>query len=267
MQRNNQYVSKLNSARAKKTEFGKFTGVCTLIGTVFGLVGCVYACSVDGQELDIVTESFIFLFSRILIGAVIGLGVGLIIDILAKITYHGSISSTNNSIAAAEKDLQEKISDMETSKIQKAADYLEMFEREAQNQSVRLAESELATDVVTWMTEGFSKTIDAADRRPHVTQVNVPFVFNIFAEKITCNLGTFDFELKRCRNLQSPVEQTALARAIASSIKLNITMEYPKEVSDAGLTIDINYSYTDSSATATVVYLALNSNFQETKGW
>ena len=117
------------------------------------------------------------------------------------------------------------------------------------------------------MTNGFCKTIDAADRRGHVEKITVPFVFNVFVDKITCNLGTFDFELKRCRSLNNPLEQTALARAIVSAIQLNIIMRYPKDSSGTDVSIDISYSYTDEYSATTITYVAPNGHYKAVRGW
>ena len=145
--------------------------------------------------------------------------------------------------------------------------YLTSFEKNAQDMSVQLADSELAQKVIHWMTEGFSRTIDAADRRKHIEQINVPFSFNVYTDKITCNLGTFDFEVERCEFLDNPVEQTALARAITSSIQLNIVMKYPKDASGTDIQIKIEYQYTDKCPKTTITYVALNGNYEAVQKW
>lgn len=145
--------------------------------------------------------------------------------------------------------------------------YVKNFELAAQQESVKFAESSLAKEVIEWMTAGFSKTIDAADRRSHIERISVPFSFNVYANKITCNLGTYDFEIKRCSNLTSPIEQTALARAIASAIQLNIIMQYPTDESGTGISIYIDYAYTAKCPTTTVTYVAPNGNYKTVKQW
>ena len=176
------------------------------------------------------------------------------------------------------KEIEQKIWDdkyeyqQEIERIQKEAinaqqDYLSQFEKETQRISVQLAESQLAKRVIEWMTDGFCRTIDAADRRKHIEQISVPFQFEVYTNKITCNLGTFDFEIERCENLNGPLEQTALARAIASSIQLNIVMKYPKDASGTDIQIKIDYQYSDKCPKTTITYVAPNGYYEAVQKW
>ena len=170
-------------------------------------------------------------------------------------------------IDAEESKLKKEIENIKANALREQQEYIRQFEQNARDMSVQFAESDLAKEVIEWMTEGFCKTIDAADRRSHVEKILVPFVFNIYTDKITCNLGTYDFELHRCRNLSSPVEQTALARALVSAIQLNIIMKYPKDASGTDVTISIDYSYTEEHPVTTITYVAPNGNYETVKGW
>lgn len=166
-----------------------------------------------------------------------------------------------------ESKLKKEIENIKANALREQQEYTRQFEQNAQDMSVRFAESDLAKEVIEWMTEGFCKTIDAADRRSHIEQIIVPFVFNVYTNKITCNLGTYDFETHRCRNLNSPVEQTALARAIVSAIQLNIIMKYPQDASGTSISINIDYSYTEEYPATTVTYVAPNGNYEKVKEW
>lgn len=155
----------------------------------------------------------------------------------------------------------------------KYSDYVKSFELHIQDESVKLADSNLTIEVIDWITDGFSKTIDAADRSPHIKQIDVPFIFNIYKNKITCNLGTYDFEIKRCNELKDDAQKIALSRAIASAIQFNITMKYPKDVSGTDITVKTAYKYNYTSshyedyATAEISYTAVNGEYQIAKEW
>lgn len=133
--------------------------------------------------------------------------------------------------------------------------------------SVQFAESQLASEVIDWMTNGYAKAIDSADRRSYIERINVPFLFKVYFDEITCNLGTFYFEIKRCANLNSPVEQTALSRAIASAIQLNVTMKYPKDASGTDVVTDISYSYGADYVEVRLNYSAVNGNYEAVRDW
>lgn len=255
---NYQRVNQLNSGRGNEPTIGDWSGGGFCIGLVIGFFVCIGVCNSSGYGDGFGTWVFC---------AIIGTVLGAVFCVVAKGTYSNNISVIESRIDQSNRDYQNRVSNIQRTKDQQTVEYLKAFENEAQNQSVRLAESELAKDVISWMTDGFCKTINSADRRPHVEQINVPFIFNIFKKKITCNLGTFDFELKRCRELRDPVEQTALARAIASTIQLNLVMKYPKDASGTDISININYSYTNNSVTASITYIAPNGNYQRVKDW
>ena len=183
-----------------------------------------------------------------------------------------SMHKSNNSDAIVQVEYEKlasanRIEDILNNKERDSRNYYQQFEMAAQQMSVNFAESELAIEVIEWMTKGFAKTIDAADRRSHIQQIDVPFVFHTFKNRINCNLGTFDFEIKRCRALNGPLEQTALARAIASAIQLNITMKYPQDVSGTNIVTNIEYSYGEDFVSTTISYTAPNGNFRAVRDW
>lgn len=184
-----------------------------------------------------------------------------------------------NEIERIEAESKNTINRLKLEYENKYNEYVHSFDSLVQEQSVRLAESELAIEVIEWMTDGFSKTIDAVDRRPHIERIDVPFVFSVYTNKITCNLGTYDFEIKRCSELKSPIQQTALAKAIASAIQVNIMMKYPQDISGTDVSINIEYEYKCESLyengetknneypDVKITYVALNGNYQSVKEW
>lgn len=57
---------------------------------------------------------------------------------------------------------------------QQCVEYANQFEQEARDLSVKYADGSLAKDVIEWVSDGFCRTIDAADRRPHDETISVP---------------------------------------------------------------------------------------------
>ncbi len=274
----NNTVSNLNSSKSTgEPQYLSFAGG----GGVVGLIVGVFVCFTNGDAIDSqihfsdsIGSAFAFWFMFGIIGAVLGL----IICGLIAAAQNGSNKSIDNQIASANQNAENKIAtenencEKAIAKVRAEADaqyqaYLNGFNAEAQKMSVRFAESPLAVEVIDWMTNGFVKTIDAADRRSHIQQINIPFVFKIYRNKIECNLGTYDFEIKRCDELETPLEQTALTRAIASAIQLNITMKYPQDASGTNIVTNIKYDYYNTYVSATIVYTATNGNYKETRGW
>lgn len=163
--------------------------------------------------------------------------------------------------------IEQRIYEIEEDTKHEIDEYKRLFDLNAQNMSVDYAESELATEVINWMSDGFSRTIEAADRRIHIEKINVPFNFTVYTNKITCNLGTYDFEIKRCENLTSPLQQAAISRAIASAIQLNVTMKYPKDVTGTEFVLNTSYTYIGDCVSVAITYTAPNGNYQSVQSW
>ena len=173
----------------------------------------------------------------------------------------------NNLIEEERKNLEENIEKIKQEYESRFSEHVKLFEKMAQDLSVNYAESAIAVEVIDWMTAGFCNTVDSADRRSHIQEISVPFVFRTYRNKIECQLGTFDFEIKRCDELENPLEQTALARAIAAAVQLNITMKYPEDASGTNVVTNIYYTYNDDNVVATIVYKAPNGNYKTTRSW
>ena len=173
------------------------------------------------------------------------------------------------------KDLQDeerekadkRISEINDNANREYREYFRQFEAQAQTDSVKFAESELAVKVIDWISGGYIRTIEAADRRSHIERITVPFIFNVYRNRITCNLGEFNFELERCKNLSDPLEQTALARAIAASIQVNVTMKYPADPSGTDYVLNTSYEYFSDHVAVTLMYTAPNGYYKAVQGW
>lgn len=231
---------------------------CGMVGFVIGFFTCVSNC--DGMTFWDVFGPWIML-------TIGGLVVGGIISALINKSYDEKIQEMNAQISREKSRANTSRENIQKDAEKEYLQYVSEFETTAQKMSVRFAESPLAVEVIDWMTNGFAKTIDAADRRSHIQEINIPFVFRTYRNKIECNLGTFDFEIKRCDELETPLEQTALTRAIASAIQLNITMKYPQDASGTNVVTNIAYDYKNDNVMATIVYTAPNGNYKATRGW
>lgn len=253
--------SRIQSINNSRTSAPKDYG--TLWGIMIGMFGGFIACSCVCISNDSASAGF----GTWVVVNIISIVIGVLIDKSAERAYDDNQANADSRIREEESSIENVVKKIQSDAQSEKSQYFSEFENNAQNLSVQFAESELAKEVIEWMTNGFCKTIDAADRRSHVEKITVPFVFNVFNNKITCNLGTFDFELKRCRNLNSPLEQTALARAIVSAIQLNIIMKYPKDSSGTDISIDISYSYTNEYPATTITYVAPNGNYKAVRGW
>lgn len=197
----------------------------------------------------------------------IGIGVGYVIHSSRESSYKQNNLDISNLQEQERIKSEERIKGFKADAMREYQEYLRKFDIQAKNESVKFASSELAEKVIDWMTKGFIVTIKATDRRAHIETIEVPFSFNVYKDRITCNLGEFDFEVERCRNLNTPLEQTALGRAIATAIQLNITMEFPEDPSGSNIVIDIHNNYFKDYVSTNITYTAPNGNYEVVKSW
>ena len=268
--------TRASNSRMSKSLNGKAVGICTGIGAVVGIGSICSACSTCNNTLatgsgigraDTATCQFMGGIGTFFLALLIGAAVGGIIELLIVIIQKANDKSIDNSIQRNNTNAANQKEQINNQYEQLYQSYEYQFENEAKRQSVKYAESQLAKEVIAWMTNGFCAAIDAFDRRPHVQKIDVPFMFNVYYNKITCNIGTYDFELKRCANLPSALDQAALNRAIAAAIQVNIMMKYPQDVTGTSVNVTTTYSYTKDSAVATLRYEAFNGNYKEVHNW
>ena len=249
-------VNNLNSTYQNASSFFECLQTGAGLGMLLGFILCCTSCGSGDAFSHFIGCSFL--------GACVGGPIWYFIE-FACVSKANSDIQANVIKFTSDYSLQEK--EIKERAEKERQEYLKAFEAEAQTRSVKFADSELAQEVITWMSEGFFRNIDAADRRSHIEQISVPFLFSIYAHKITCNLGTYDFELKRCENLKSAIDQTALARAIASTIQLNVMMKYPNDISGTAVSIMIKYTYKDNCVNALISYVAPNGSYEKVKSW
>jgi hypothetical protein len=262
-QRSNSRIQAIDSLRASTP---KENG--SMWGTMIGIYGGFAACSCVCISNNSVGAGFA---TWVVIGIICAV-IGFAIDKSAKNNYENNQVNADYRIREEESSIEKEIQKIQSDAQKRKNQYLTEFEINAQNLSAQFTESEPAKEIIEWMTNRFCKNIDAADRRNHIEKITVPFVFNVCKDKIICDFGHsdyehFDFELKRCRNLNSPLEQTALARAIASAIQMNIIMKYPEDSTGTDISVEISYSYSDYYPRTTVTYVAPNGNYKAVRGW
>ena len=234
-------------------------GLWTNVGAFGGFIACSFVCMNGGNAGECFVTWLIIL--------IIGFVVGIVIDKTIEESYQDELKNMDSRIRDDEKRTEEEIQAIKDHAQIEKNKYLVAFENNAESRSAQFSESKLAKEIIEWMTNGFCKYIEAADRRSHIEKIQVLFDFYVFNNKIECMLGRNDFVLKRWRNLNSPLEQTALARTIAAAIKSNIIVRYPKDVSGTDVSIDIKYSYGNDYVRTTIIYIAPNGDYKEVCDW
>ena len=175
-QRHNSRVESINKSRpSSPSEEGGTWGIG--IGIFGGFIACSCVC-ISNDDVGSGVATWIVV-------AIICTIIGFAIDKIAKNSYENNQNNANIRIREEENSLEKEIQKIQSDAQKEKGVYFSEFENNAQKLSVQFAESELAKEVIEWMTNGFCRTIDAADRRSHVEIITVPFVFKVLSYKIT----------------------------------------------------------------------------------
>ena len=244
----------------------------SFIGIVLGIGGACTSCNGSGL-FSFAGNFFGALISFILgfvIGPIIGGAVAYFIEKSADKEYkllNESVDEKIENLNFEKERLKEELS-KEIQSIKN--DYTKRFEDISNTVSIeKFAGSKLLEEknIVNWIMDNFGRYIDMAQREKHIKNVEIVYQFNVFTDKITCSGGTFDFNIQRCPELTSAIEQTALAMAIATELKIRTVMTYPKDVKDKDAKVSVKYSYTQTNVQANLIYTAVNGNYEPVGSW
>lgn len=236
-------------------------GVSKIIGGITFLSFCLgfFICGANCME----SNSIGYWIGTTAIGFAFSLFVALLYELGAQ--RGNDKISKDKDIVGEDANNKIKVINSEVERIY--SEYCIAFEEEVQKQSVIYAESKLAQEVITWMTKGFDNTIKSAKRDSYIKGIKVPFEFSVYRDKITCPLGIYDFEKKRCSFLETQIEQAALARALSSQIQLNIVMSYTKDPSGTIPKITWTNEYESDCSKSKILYEAINGFYETVKQW
>ena len=237
---------------------GIISDLLYIIGIIVGFFVC---CGVW------VHNSLVVAIATWIATALAGFGLSMLIGSLSLARNNKKEKKADIEIANEQSRCEQAIQEINTQAAREIAAYKSEFETEARQLSVRYAESSLATEIIDRLTTSFASAIDAADRQSHITTIYVPFSFNVYTYKITCSSATYDFNTMRYAYLTGPLEQAAIARAIAAAVQLNITMQYPHDVSGTDFKLNISYTYLENHVSASITYTAQNGYYRAVQSW
>lgn len=251
-------ISQINANRSKEKDGGIFVSI-----GCFGAIAVFFICC--GTMWSNLSADGGFFWALIVTGFYGFLAYCGICLILFGID-HLSVKSDSNHRDTLNREIRQNTEE-------KINSYYEQFEEKARLKSVKFADSKLAMDVIDWISNQYYSLIKNTGRSSHIEKVIVSLLIDVYTDKIVLHdnenggYKTYDFELMRCKNLNSCLEQAALAITIATKVQLNVRMKYSHDISGTVSNIDIKYNYFDQYAQASIIYTALNGSFEPVKEW
>lgn len=140
--------------------------------------------------------------------------------------------------------------------------YAASFEQAVKAVVQRFVSNKTTEEIGDRIAAGFLDTIERAPRGDDQKDVLASCSFTVYADQIQYGSGVFHFSQNHCANLSSPVEQAALAQAIAAHIEIRVMEKYGKDPCGSVPRITISSSDAALSRTVTVQYAAANTNYR-----
>lgn len=193
--------------------------------------------------------------------------IGAIVGVIKKKNCEQNEQSIQSQIDQEREQTRNTINNINEQMKRECAQYKAAFEAEAQKMSTQYAQSALVGEVASFLLSQLVTEINCADRRSCIKEVGVNFVFEVHTYKIAYQKSVYNFKDNRCQNLSSPLQQTAIARAIASAIQYNVTKRYPKDASGTKYVLNTGYSYNADYVIVSIEYRATNGNYRNERSW
>lgn len=168
-----------------------------------------------------------------------------------------------------EKEYRDKVNQLDAQIRQWNKNYEHTYKNKITDATVSFANSKLAQEIIDLLSVEFSRHIDALDRTSNIHFLMFTYTFRVYYNMVkSCYTINYDFDINRCRNLSSLVEQEALAKALATQVQINIMMKYNENQGEAPVRIDISYEYPqDGSVEVKLDFTAVNSNYEQVRNW
>lgn len=202
-----------------------------ILTIVSGVVGCSVACRNTGEIITSLTTGV----------------VSIIVSFLITVTLSVIISSKGESLIKKDEityqkwcEKQQKESNM------KVQDYNVRFENEAQKLCSKFFDSPMTEEIVDKMKGYVERNFSNADRNSYVEQITVDLSCRVYKNKVEWVYGNdvenYNFVVNRCAILKNPLEQAALARAIARKLQNYVKQRYSVDVQGTKSVIEVRIS-------------------------
>lgn len=147
--------------------------------------------------------------------------------------------------------------------------YTMLFEEKARERSVQFSQNPVTLRLADRIFNSYKQYISSIPRGTHIKKIHTEYRYTVYSDHISYQQNEYskqeiDFCLERLRNLKSPLDQAALAQAIAMNIQSMISIT---DISGTFNQINTDYTYTPESVTAILTYTANNGYYQPVQDW
>lgn len=196
--------------------------------------------------------------------------VGMIITCIVAVvlgTLMGNLRSSGSKKhqknAEKQKDTSEKdINQQQTAAKSRIDEYAIAFEQAVKEATQKFVSNKTTEMIGDRILGSFLEMIERAPRDPRNSDVLVSYSYEVYANQVHYQGGVFGFSQNHCSNLAGPVEQAALAQAIATYLEIRVMERYKRDPSGSVPRLERSYTDTALARKITVSYKAINANYR-----
>lgn len=189
--------------------------------------------------------------------------VGCCVDVRRKKDYDSKSNQIMRDIDSIGKKYEEECQTINEKHKKIRKRYEEEFEKNLQNLTRELVNSNNIKRIASWLEVCFSNNIDFADRSEHIERISATLIFEVFKDYVSCESDRFVFERMGCPLLKNQLEQAAMSKAIALEVQDCMRKKYKRDRTGnvSSITFDSTVSNPLSIKT-TLLYEAVNGRYK-----
>lgn len=223
---------------------------------------CIFA--VIGLAGSFVTCFYVENFPWFWLVTTVAIGIGYLIF---KFNRDSTVKRNQEKAKKTPEEGEEKIRKFEQQQEQKYQSYCTEFEKTSQRLSEEYVGTDFVIQMAEWIFEPFDQAIAAADRGERIQTIRLSYSYSIAPDRILSSSGTYDFRGHGLADLDDPICQTALSKAIAAALRILVMQKYSPDPSGGQSTVSYEIRYDEKRPTVTVVYEAKNGRYDSKSTW
>lgn len=220
-------------------------------------VSC-YSCVEKNKVMGAIGDFIVTFIVVMIIGIVLDFVVMLVGAAFADASRKKQERNMENQKEAAQKGIKQRQTQTEAS----IQEYALAFDKAVKSAVPKFVSNKTTEAIGNCILGNFMDRIAAAPRDQKNSDIIVSCSYEVYADQVQHQSGVFSFSQNHCSHLSGPVEQAALAQAIASYLEFRVLEWYKKDPSGS-----IPWMETDAEDSAlarkmTVYYKAVNANYR-----
>lgn len=228
-----------------------------MIGLFATCCGSCYVCASDDGFSRGFGSVIQTIFAGLFITVIVSVGITFLMG-----TIVGTKKKDFQNIDARKNTAEEDKKKRQEEARRSISEYAESFDRAVKDTVQWFASNKTTEEIGDRILGSFVDAIERAPRDASTKDISVACQYSVYANQVQYGGGIFSFSQNHCSSLAGPVEQAALAQAIAAYLEIRVLEKYEKDPCGSVPQIRIDIADNAAARTITVTYKAANVNYR-----